>query len=81
LNEGLLESGQMMKVIDRTYPRWTIASANDVMFAKPRNSLDDQELAACPLLSRSWRETLRTRAESSEQENRDKERRRLDNSQ
>ena len=57
LNEGLLESGQVMKLIDRPYPPWTIAAANDVMFAKPRNSENDQKLAACPLLSSSWRET------------------------
>lgn len=79
LNEGLLESGQVMKLIERSNPRWTIASANDVMFAKPRNTLDDQELAACPLLSSSWQKTLRTRAGSSEHENGDQERRRLDN--
>ena len=79
LNEGLFESGQAMKLIERSNPRWTIAAANDVMFAKPRNFVDDQDLAACPLLSSSWRETLRTRAGSSEHENSDKERRRLDN--
>jgi len=72
LNEGLLESGQVMKLIERSNPRWTIASANDVMFAKPRNFVDDQDLAACQLLSSSGRETLRTRAGSSEHENSDK---------
>lgn len=79
LNEGLLESGQVMKLIERSNPRWTIASANDVMFAKPRNSVDDQDLAACQQLSSLWRETLRTRAGLSEHENSDKERRRLEN--
>ena len=79
LNEGLLESGQVMKLIDRTYPRWTIAAANDVMFAKPRNSENDQKLAACPLLSSSWRETLRTRARSSEHKINENEQRRLGN--
>lgn len=79
LNEGLLESGQMMKVIDRTYPRWTIAAANDVMFAKPRNSENDKKLADCPLLSSSWRETLGTRARSSEHTINENEQRRLGN--
>jgi MOSC domain-containing protein YiiM len=79
LNEGLLESGQVMKVIDRTCPRWTIAAANDVMFAKPRNSENDQKLAACPLLSSSWRETLRTRARSSDHIINENEQRRLGN--
>jgi MOSC domain-containing protein YiiM len=62
-----------MKLIDRPYVRWTIAAANEVMFAKPRNFTLDQELAAIHLLSSSWREALGTRAAHSEQENSDNE--------
>lgn len=79
LNEGVIESGQTMKLISRPYPQWTIASANEVMFAKPRDVEHDLKLATCELLSSSWRETLSTRARCVEDEDNDRERSRLEN--
>lgn len=79
LNVGVINTGQTMNLISRPYPQWTIDSANDVMFAKPPNFEHDQELAACSLLSTSWRKTLASRARCSESEVKEQELRRLGN--
>ncbi|MCA9194381.1 MAG: MOSC domain-containing protein [Planctomycetales bacterium] len=79
LREGVIKTGQTMNLISRPHPQWTIESANEIMFAKPRNDEHDQELAACSLLSTSWRETLASRARWSEHEVIDRELRRLGN--
>ena len=65
LQPGVIEVGQAMRMIDRLDPKWTISAANEIMFAKPRDATRDQELAACPVLSQSWRETLLRRAAES----------------
>lgn len=62
LHPGNIAVGQAMRMIDRLDPKWTITVANEIMFAKPRDPARDQELAACPRLSKSWRETLGQRA-------------------
>lgn len=61
LQEGRIEAGQEMQLSNRLFPQWTVQHANEIMFAKPRNRDHDQELAACPALSQSWRDTLTRR--------------------
>jgi len=62
LQPGVLEAGVEINRIERTHPQWSIMAANEVMYAKPRDSARDRELAACEALSQSWCETLGQRA-------------------
>jgi len=61
LGEGRIEAGQTLEVTDRPFPQWTIARANEIMFAKPRLPDEELALARCNALSASWRETLTNR--------------------
>ena len=63
LNEGVIEAGMTMELVDRPYPEYTVSWANSVMYAKPRRHKDSLRLAECPALSESWRTHLRQRAQ------------------
>jgi len=58
LHEGMIEPGMPIMLVERPYPRWTMALIND--FGHGRN--DDveiaQDLAACPLLDEFWQELV-----------------------
>ncbi|MCS7222853.1 MAG: MOSC domain-containing protein [Anaerolineae bacterium] len=58
LVEGYVEPGLPVILLHRPFPQWTVARATEVM--RHRRTLPDaaRELAACPLLSAHWRETL-----------------------
>lgn len=62
LNEGMLEAGMNMKLVDCPYPEFSVAWVNSVMYAKPRRHEDDRRLAECPALSESWRTNLEHRS-------------------
>ena len=62
LQEGEIEAGMNIELMDRPYPEFSIAWANSVMYAKPRRQEDDRRLAECPTLSKSWRTNLEHRA-------------------
>jgi MOSC domain-containing protein YiiM len=62
LNEGVIEVGMNLELVDRPYPEFSVAWANSVMYAKPRRPEDDRRLAACPSLSESWRTHLEHRS-------------------
>jgi len=66
LEEGSLEAGDSLQLVDRPHPEVTVAWAHAVMHAKPRDLREDLKLAECPCLSSSWREQLQKRAEQSE---------------
>ncbi|TWT68415.1 MOSC domain-containing protein [Crateriforma conspicua] len=66
LSTGTIRPGQSMHLTRRDYPDFTVAFANDVMFAKPRDAALDLRLAACDALSVSWKKTLNTRSGGSE---------------
>ena len=65
LQEGLIEAGMPIELLDRPFPDLSVSWASSVMFARPRRSDDDLRLAACPALSDSWRATLENRDERS----------------
>jgi MOSC domain-containing protein YiiM len=69
LEEGVIHSGQPMQLMERRFPKWTIQLANEIMFAKPGDSELDQQLASCPLLSKSWQDTLANRSKRSDEQN------------
>lgn len=54
VQEGMVEPGMPMLLVEHPYPEWTIALVND--FAHYRNSDVEraQALAACPLLYEFW---------------------------
>jgi MOSC domain-containing protein YiiM len=58
LREGEVSAGMEMTLVERPHPEWTIAAANRVMHVEKHNPTAAAALAACPLLSASWREEL-----------------------
>lgn len=69
LEEGMIEAGIDIHLLDRPHPDLTIAWCSSVMYAKPRCNDDDLRLASCPSLSDSWRTTLQIRATKSMETN------------
>jgi MOSC domain-containing protein YiiM len=61
LQEGEVEAGQPIELLERPYPKWTIAAANDVLYHGKQDTEAMQALAACPLLSSAWRADLQKR--------------------
>jgi MOSC domain-containing protein YiiM len=53
LQEGWIEAGLELQLVERPHPKITVAWANSVMYAKPRVPDNDRALAACPALGRS----------------------------
>lgn len=62
LQEGLLEPGMPLLLVERPYPQWTIALINDVVHRRNRDSEQARQLAACPALRRFWAELIVKRA-------------------
>jgi MOSC domain-containing protein YiiM len=58
LDEGWIEAGMRMELVNRPCPEWTIARAHSVW--RNRTSEPDvaTELGQCPYLSRDWRTVL-----------------------
>lgn len=64
--EGWVEAGQPLALLERPHPEWTIARANEVMHQARHDRENARRLAACPALSASWRETLGLRVRTGE---------------
>ncbi|MCD6052561.1 MAG: hypothetical protein K0Q55_3979 [Verrucomicrobia bacterium] len=62
LKEGAVCAGDELKLIEHPFPQWTIEEANQIMHHRPDDLTAALELAACPLLSLSWKEMLSERA-------------------
>jgi len=55
LEQGYVEAGAVIQLLERPFPAWTIAMVNDLEHDR-RIDLDQvQALSACSLLSESWR--------------------------
>ena len=61
LQEGAVEAGLEIKLLERPQPRWTIAAANEVIYHGKRDAEAMRALAACPPLSTAWRDELNGR--------------------
>ena len=61
LTEGHMEAGDVMTLLERPHPEWTIERANQVMHVAKTNRELSLELAACPALAQSWVTSLRKR--------------------
>lgn len=66
LQEGHIESGQKMKLLERPFPEWTVAKANQVMYEYKDNMERTASLASCMLLAKNWKRTLNRRLEGIE---------------
>lgn len=66
LREGLIEPGAAVLLVERPYPRWTVALTNDFGHGRNGDVATARELAACPALTDFWGELVvrgATRAE------------------
>jgi MOSC domain-containing protein YiiM len=63
LQEGYVEPGQEVRLLDRPYPQWTVALCNEIMYHRKDDKEAALELASCPLLSKSWVAILLKRAQ------------------
>ena len=75
LQEGMVEMNAALRLMERPFPEWTIATANHIMHHERDNRTAAEHLSGCPLLSASWQQTLRQRVKS--QNEPDPQRRRL----
>lgn len=64
MQEGFVAAGQFMELVERPFPRWTVAEANRLM-ARDRGEAA-ATLAQCPALAAGWRERLRVRVEDAQ---------------
>jgi MOSC domain-containing protein YiiM len=58
LEEGIVEPGLPLNLVERPYPAWTIALVNDLGHGRNKNIQQAQELAACPLLNIWWQDLV-----------------------
>ncbi|MCL6573372.1 MAG: MOSC domain-containing protein [Bacillus sp. (in: Bacteria)] len=66
LKEGLVEQGQVVTLVDRPYPQWTIEKCNQIIHATKPDFFVMSELAKCDLLAPKLRATLEKRIEKEE---------------
>ena len=58
LQEGLLEPRIPVLLVDRPYPRWTVALTNDFGHRRNRDQETGRALAGCPLLNNWWQQLI-----------------------
>jgi MOSC domain-containing protein YiiM len=61
LQEGVVQPGDSLRLVERSYPRLTLAEANRIMHHDKEDWEAIAALLACPLLSTSWQKSLRFR--------------------
>ena len=62
LEEGEVEAGDPVEVVERPYPHLTVAHAYGVYSRRQGGAAAAAELADCPLLLPGWREALGKRS-------------------
>src|SRR5215472_5805639 len=66
LQEGMVEPAMPLILVERPYPRWTVALVNDFGHGRNADLATARELAACPLLNEWWQELVVRRASGKE---------------
>lgn len=61
LEEGKVQAGDTLELIERPYPQWSIAACNEIMHVKKDDLRLTEELASCELLAENWKRTLNNR--------------------
>jgi MOSC domain-containing protein YiiM len=64
LREGMIAPGELLELLDRPNPHWTVARANQVMHHRKNDLQAAAELAALTGLSAAWREEFLRRVTS-----------------
>ena len=62
LTEGEVGAGDILTLIERPLPEWTVARLNTALYVDKNNAEMDQHLSQLPLLAEAWRRTFRRRA-------------------
>ncbi|TDU81533.1 MOSC domain-containing protein YiiM [Prosthecobacter fusiformis] len=68
LRHGTVHVGSEFTLMERSFPQWTIALANEIMHHRRADKAAARELADCPLLSASWKDSLWSRSIVSSEE-------------
>ncbi len=55
IQQGNVQAGDTMKLVNRPLPQWTVQEVNDVYYSKQPNMEKVHELANCTLLAKIWR--------------------------
>jgi len=58
LQEGVIETGERMELVERNFPEWTVIAAHELMYAPEPDVKRIKALIECSLLSESWRDAL-----------------------
>ena len=58
IEEGFVEAGTSMRLLDRPHPEWTVAVAHRLVYQSLVDADEIEALVSCNELSASWRETL-----------------------
>ena len=58
LQEGVVETGEQMELVERNFPEWTVIAAHELMYAPEADAKRITALMECSLLSESWRDAL-----------------------
>ncbi|MEI3606210.1 MOSC domain-containing protein [Pseudogracilibacillus sp. SE30717A] len=66
IEEGKVEAGSSLELLERPYPEWSIAACNEVMHVNKSDLHLTYELASCPLLAENWRHRLQRRLRGQE---------------
>jgi MOSC domain-containing protein YiiM len=61
LEEGAVETGMELSLLERPHPAWTVEAANLVMHQRKADRVEAAALAEVPLLSAAWRDSLARR--------------------
>ncbi len=62
LQEGMIEPGTPITLVERPYPQWTVALTNDFSHSRNKDVETARSLAACPLLNKFWQRLVVQRA-------------------
>ncbi len=65
LESGMVCAGDPIELLERPFPRWTLAEANRLMHLEPNDAPAVAELASCPALSHSWVDSFNRRLAAS----------------
>jgi|SRR5699024_2607005 len=66
IEEGYVEAGVTLELIDRPYSQWSVAAANEVMHEKKDDLRLTYDLNNCELLAPNWKRTLSRRLQGRE---------------
>ena len=60
-NEGSVQAGMSVALLERSYPQWTVARMNDLVHGRETDAATIEALLACPILHPAWHSFLMRR--------------------